>query len=37
MKNKDAKFTKKNVKDFRSADVWSVFKIVADFVKVLMN
>ena len=33
MKNKDAKFTKKNIKDFRSADVWSVFKIVADFVK----
>ncbi len=32
MKNK-ADLTKKYVKDIKSADVWSVFKIIADFVK----
>ncbi len=31
-KNKDA-LTKKYIKDIKSADVWSVFKIIADFVK----
>ncbi len=32
MKNK-ADLTKRYVKDIKSADVWSVFKIIADFVK----
>jgi len=33
MKNRDHELTKKYVKDIKSADVWSVFKIIADFVK----
>jgi len=32
MKNKN-ELTKKYIKDIKSADVWSVFKIIADFVK----
>ena len=31
--NKDNKLAKKYIKDIKSADVWSVFKILADFVK----
>ena len=33
MKKKDDTLTKKYIKDIKSADVWSVFKIIADFVK----
>lgn len=33
MKTKDNALTKKYIKDIKSADVWSVFKIIADFVK----
>jgi len=33
MKAKDNALTKKYIKDIKSADVWSVFKIIADFVK----
>lgn len=33
MKNKDNELTKKYIKDIKSADVWSVFRIIADFVK----
>ena len=31
--NKNNELTKKYIKDIKSADVWSVFKIIADFVK----
>ena len=31
--NKEKELTKKYIKDIKSADVWSVFKILADFVK----
>jgi uncharacterized protein (TIGR00730 family) len=31
--NKENELTKKYIKDIKSADVWSVFKIIADFVK----
>jgi len=33
MKNHRDELTKKYIKDIKSADVWSVFKIIADFVK----
>ncbi len=33
MKIKENALTKKYIKDIKSADVWSVFKIIADFVK----
>jgi len=33
MMNKENELTKKYIKDIKSADVWSVFKIIADFVK----
>jgi len=33
MKKKDNTLTKKYIRDIKSADVWSVFKIIADFVK----
>lgn len=33
MKNRDNELSKKYIKDIKSADVWSVFKILADFVK----
>ena len=33
MKNRDTELTKKYIKDIKSADVWSVFRIIADFVK----
>ena len=33
MNIKDKTLTKKYIKDIKSADVWSVFKIIADFVK----
>lgn len=33
MSTKDNELTKKYIKDIKSADVWSVFKILADFVK----
>jgi len=33
MINKENELTKKYIKDIKSADVWSVFKIIADFVK----
>jgi uncharacterized protein (TIGR00730 family) len=33
MKKEDNALTKKYIKDIKSADVWSVFKILADFVK----
>lgn len=33
MRNKATSVTKKYIKDIKSADVWSVFKILADFVK----
>jgi len=33
MIKKDHELTKKYIKDVKSADVWSVFKIIADFVK----
>ena len=33
MVNKEDKLAKKYIKDIKSADVWSVFKIIADFVK----
>ena len=33
MQNRQAELTKKYVKDIKSADVWSVFRILADFVK----
>lgn len=33
MKNRDNEFIKKYIKDIKSADVWSVFRIMADFVK----
>ncbi len=33
MKNRDNELTKRYIKDIKSADVWSVFKIIADFVK----
>ncbi len=33
MKNRDNELSKKYIKDIKSADVWSVFKIIADFVK----
>jgi len=31
--NKDNELTKKYIKDIKSGDVWSVFRIIADFVK----
>jgi len=31
--NKENELTKRYIKDIKSADVWSVFKIIADFVK----
>ena len=33
MKKIDNELTKKYIKDIKSADVWSVFRIIADFVK----
>jgi hypothetical protein len=33
MQNRDDKLIKKYVKEIKSADVWSVFRIMADFVK----
>ncbi|MEA3371015.1 MAG: TIGR00730 family Rossman fold protein [Campylobacterota bacterium] len=33
MKNREHELTKKYIKDIKSADVWSVFRIIADFVK----
>jgi len=33
MKQSESELTKKYIKDIKSADVWSVFKIIADFVK----
>ncbi len=33
MKKKDNELTKKYIKDVKSADMWSVFRIIADFVK----
>ena len=33
MKNRENELTKKYIKDIKSADVWSVFRIIADFVK----
>ena len=33
MKTRESALTKKYIKDIKSADVWSVFKIIADFVK----
>ena len=33
MKKEETRFTKKYIKDYKSTDVWSVFRIVADFVK----
>jgi len=33
MAKKDSELTKKYTKDIKSADIWSVFKIVADFIK----
>jgi len=33
MRTKESELTKKYIKDIKSADVWSVFKIIADFVK----
>jgi len=33
MRTKESELTKKYIKDIKSADVWSVFKIMADFVK----
>ena len=33
MINKENELTKKYIKEIKSADVWSVFKIIADFVK----
>jgi len=33
MKKKNNELTKKYIKDVKSADMWSVFKIIADFVK----
>ncbi len=33
MKNRKNELAKKYIKDIKSADVWSVFKIIADFVK----
>lgn len=33
MKHRENELTKKYIKDIKSADVWSVFKIIADFVK----
>jgi len=33
MKTTDNELTKKYIKDIKSADVWSVFRIIADFVK----
>ena len=33
MVNKENELTKRYIKDIKSADVWSVFKIIADFVK----
>jgi uncharacterized protein (TIGR00730 family) len=33
MKNRKDELAKKYIKDIKSADVWSVFKIIADFVK----
>jgi len=33
VKKKDNELTKKYIKDIKSADVWSVFRILADFVK----
>ena len=33
MKKREQELTKKYIKDVKSADVWSVFKIMADFVK----
>jgi len=33
MKNRDNELSKKYIKEIKSADVWSVFKIIADFVK----
>ena len=33
MKKTDNELTKKYIKDIKSADVWSVFRIIADFVK----
>ncbi|MEO1953077.1 MAG: TIGR00730 family Rossman fold protein, partial [Campylobacterales bacterium] len=33
MKNDNSRLTKKYIKDIKSADVWSVFRILADFVK----
>jgi len=33
MQNQEKELTKRYIKDIKSADVWSVFKIIADFVK----
>ena len=33
MKKNEAELTRKYIKEIRSTDVWSVFKIMADFVK----
>ena len=33
MKKEESELTKKYIKDIKSADVWSVFRIIADFVK----
>ena len=33
MKNRENELTKRYIKDIKSADVWSVFRIIADFVK----
>jgi len=33
VKNRENELTKKYIKDIKSADVWSVFRIIADFVK----
>ena len=33
MKNRETELTKKYIKDIKSADMWSVFRIIADFVK----
>jgi len=37
MRNPKDELAKKYVKDIKSADVWSVFKIIADFVKGLTS
>jgi len=33
VKNRETELTKKYIKDIKSADMWSVFRIIADFVK----